>query len=40
MLHVWHVFEQNLPEARDAFDQIAEFLDEAAPRQAPPAVDA
>ncbi|MGB1950756.1 MAG: alpha/beta hydrolase, partial [Marinobacter sp.] len=26
MVHVWHIFTPLLPEANDAFDDIAEFL--------------
>ena len=33
-LHVWHIFEQTLPEAREAFADIEAFLDECAPRTA------
>lgn len=35
MAHVWHAFDQMLPEAHHAFDEIAAFLHEngAAPRQ-------
>jgi acetyl esterase/lipase len=33
-LHVWHIFEQTLPEAKEAFADIAAFLDEQAPRGA------
>ena len=32
MLHVWHVFEQQLPEAREAFEHIDRFLELCAPR--------
>jgi monoterpene epsilon-lactone hydrolase len=32
MLHVWHVFEQRLPEAREAFDHIGRFLELVEPR--------
>ena len=32
MLHVWHVFEQQLPEAREAFEHIGRFLELCAPR--------
>ena len=31
-LHVWHLFEQTLPEAREAFADIEAFLEEQAPR--------
>jgi acetyl esterase/lipase len=31
-LHVWHIFEQTLPEAKAAFASIEAFLDECAPR--------
>ena len=27
MLHVWHAFEQRLPEAREAFEHIGRFLE-------------
>ncbi|MEE4302097.1 MAG: alpha/beta hydrolase [Pseudomonadales bacterium] len=33
-LHVWHIFERTLPEAREAFEDIAAFLEEQAPRGA------
>lgn len=33
-LHVWHIFERTLPEAREAFADIAAFLEEQAPRSA------
>ncbi|MFV2090614.1 MAG: alpha/beta hydrolase, partial [Pseudomonadales bacterium] len=32
MLHVWHIFEQKLPEAREAFEHIGVFIDRVAPR--------
>ncbi len=32
MLHVWHVFEQRLPEAQEAFEHIERFLELMAPR--------
>jgi len=32
MLHVWHVFEQRLPEAKEAFEHIERFLELMAPR--------
>ena len=32
MLHVWHMFESTLPEAKDAFDHIEVFLEGIAPR--------
>jgi acetyl esterase/lipase len=28
MVHVWHLFERNLPEAKEALDRIGEFLRE------------
>jgi acetyl esterase/lipase len=31
-LHVWHIFEQSLPEAKEAFADIEAFLAECAPR--------
>ena len=31
VLHVWHMFEQNLPEAKAAFAHIESFLEEVAP---------
>lgn len=31
MLHVWHVFERQLPEAREAFEHILRFMELAAP---------
>jgi monoterpene epsilon-lactone hydrolase len=31
VLHVWHMFEQNLPEAKAAFAHIETFLEEVAP---------
>lgn len=31
-LHVWHIFESTLPEAREAFADIAAFIEEQAPR--------
>lgn len=34
MLHVWHVFGAQLPEATGAFQQIAEFLESVRPRRA------
>lgn len=33
MVHVWHVFEPSLPEAKHAFEHIAEFVDSLAPQQ-------
>ncbi len=33
-LHVWHIFERTLPEAQEAFADIAAFLEEQAPRSA------
>jgi acetyl esterase/lipase len=33
-LHVWHIFEQTLPEAREAFEDIETFLESCAPRTA------
>ena len=33
MLHVWHMFEQQLPEAQEAFNHIERFLEMNAPRQ-------
>jgi monoterpene epsilon-lactone hydrolase len=32
MVHAWHAFEHTLPEAREAFDSIAAFLEKCAPR--------
>ena len=32
-LHVWHIFEQSLPEAKEAFADIEAFLAECAPRR-------
>ncbi len=32
-LHVWHIFEQTLPEAQEAFADIEAFLEACAPRQ-------
>ena len=32
-LHVWHIFEQTLPEAQEAFADIEAFLEECAPRK-------
>lgn len=31
-IHVWHIFEQTLPEAKSAFERIAAFLESCAPR--------
>lgn len=31
MVHVWQIFDPDLPEAREAFEQIRAFLDAAAP---------
>lgn len=33
-LHVWHIFEETLPEAQEAFADIEAFLEEVAPRTA------
>lgn len=33
MVHVWHFFERNLPEADEAFAHIARFIELYAPRQ-------
>lgn len=39
MVHVWQIFDPQLPEAREAFEQIGAFLDAAAPAgRAAPAV--
>jgi acetyl esterase/lipase len=32
MLHVWHIFEQSLPEAQEAFEHIDRFIELVAPR--------
>lgn len=32
MLHVWHFFEHRLPEAKEAFAQIGQFIEATAPR--------
>lgn len=34
MVHVWHLFGPNLPEASEAVERIARFFDEHAPRDA------
>ena len=34
MVHVWQIFNPELPEAREALAEIGKFLDAAAPRQA------
>ncbi len=36
-LHVWHIFQRTLPEAREAFADIEAFLTEHAPRTVAPA---
>ena len=33
MLHVWHIFEHRLPEAKEAFEHINRFLELTAPRR-------
>jgi acetyl esterase/lipase len=33
MLHVWHIFEPILPEAREAFDRIGQFVERCTARQ-------
>jgi acetyl esterase/lipase len=33
MVHVWHFFEPTLPEAKDAFEHIASFIEQCAPRR-------
>ena len=33
-LHVWHIFEPTLPEAREALADIADFIEAQAPREA------
>jgi acetyl esterase/lipase len=33
MLHVWHIFEHRLPEAKEAFEHINKFLELTAPRR-------
>jgi acetyl esterase/lipase len=35
MVHVWHFFEPVLPEAQQALDRIARFIEHIAPRQNP-----
>ncbi len=40
MLHVWHIFEATLPEAKEAFDHIEAFLEKTAPRSVRAAMDA
>jgi len=32
MVHVWHLFNPELTEARQGFDEIAKFLESHAPR--------
>ncbi len=32
MLHVWHLFEPILPEAREAFERIGQFVERCAAR--------
>ena len=32
MLHVWHIFEQRLPEAQEAFAHIERFIELVEPR--------
>jgi len=34
VVHVWHIFERFLPEAQEAFEHIARFLELCAPRDA------
>ena len=35
MLHVWHLFEPILPEAREAFERIGQFVERCSLRQTP-----
>ena len=28
MLHVWHIFESEMPEAKEAFAEIARFMEQ------------